>query len=101
MCIFSVGIINYIKFVASFQIKSAKSLRFKDEQDVQENANSEALVEDGVEEDEEEEETGAEILEGPRDITVLKGQSATFTATFTGNPKPVVSWLKKVSAERE
>ena len=54
-----------------------------------------------MEEDEEEEETGVEILEGPLDVTVLKGQSATFNATFTGNPKPVVSWLKKVSAVKD
>lgn len=80
-----------------------KSIRFKDEpEDVQDNTNGEANEEDeevevNEEEDEEDEETGVEILEGPRDITVLKGQSATFTATFTGNPKPVVSWLKKVS----
>lgn len=49
------------------------------------------------EEAEEEEDTEAEILLGPLDMTVLKGQSATFTATFTGKPQPVVSWLKKVS----
>lgn len=77
------------------RIKPVKSLKFKDQEEVQGNTNGEVIEEDGVEEDEEEEETGVEILEGPRDITVVKGQSATFTATFTGNPKPVVSWLKK------
>ncbi|XP_050702039.1 myosin light chain kinase, smooth muscle-like isoform X1 [Eriocheir sinensis] len=85
----------------SSKTKTVKSIRFKDEpEDVQDNTNGEANEEDeeveaNEEEDEEDEETGVEILEGPRDITVLKGQSATFTATFTGNPKPVVSWLKK------
>lgn len=48
------------------------------------------------EEEEEDEESGAEILQGPLDATVLKGQSVTFTAVFTGSPEPVVSWLKKV-----
>lgn len=84
-----------------------KSLRFKEEpEDVQENTNGEANEEDKAEEpaeeeDEDDEETGVEILEGPRDMTVLKGQSATFSATFTGNPKPVVSWLKKVSVRKD
>lgn len=88
-----------------FQIKTAKSIRFKDEpEDVQDNTNGEANDEDDkvdANEDEEDEEIGVEILEGPRDITVLKGQSATFTATFTGYPKPVVSWLKKVSVRQD
>lgn len=90
---------------SNFQTKTLKSIRFKDEpEDVEDNTNGEADVEDDkieADEDEDEEETGVEILEGPRDITVLKGQSATFTATFTGNPKPVVSWLKKVSVGRD
>ncbi|KAK4304915.1 hypothetical protein Pmani_023160 [Petrolisthes manimaculis] len=45
--------------------------------------------------EDEDEESGAEILQGPLDATVLKGQSVTFSAIYTGNPEPVVSWLKK------
>ncbi|XP_064106001.1 myosin light chain kinase, smooth muscle-like isoform X3 [Macrobrachium nipponense] len=40
-------------------------------------------------------EVGAEIISGPVDVTVLKGQSATLTASYTGKPEPLVSWLKK------
>ena len=47
-------------------------------------------------EDSEEEEEGAEILDGPHDVMVTKGQSATLSLTFTGYPVPEVTWLKKV-----
>merc|ERR1711962_574358 len=43
----------------------------------------------------EEEDEGAEILLGPIDMTAICGQSASFTASFIGNPEPTVSWLKK------
>lgn len=66
----------------------------EDEQQSDEKKEEESEEEE-AEEEEEEEDTEAEILLGPLDMTVLKGQSATFTATFTGKPQPVVSWLKK------
>nr|XP_027209309.1 myosin light chain kinase, smooth muscle-like isoform X3 [Penaeus vannamei] len=65
----------------------------EDEQQSDEKKEEESEEEEA--EEEEEEDTEAEILLGPLDMTVLKGQSATFTATFTGKPQPVVSWLKK------
>ena len=42
------------------------------------------------------EEEGAQIISGPDDIIVTKGQSATLTISFCGNPPPEVTWLKKV-----
>lgn len=38
---------------------------------------------------------GAQIVSGPEDITVTKGQSATMTVHFIGYPTPEVNWLKK------
>ncbi|KAK8746869.1 hypothetical protein OTU49_016869, partial [Cherax quadricarinatus] len=67
----------------------------KDENKEEEEDNKKEEEEKEEEEDEEEEESGAEIMQGPLDMTVLMGQSATLTATFTGKPEPVVSWLKK------
>lgn len=58
------------------------------------NENSEEKKENGIglDDKKEEQEFGAEITKGPMDMTALQGQSA----TFTGKPKPIVSWLKKV-----
>ena len=42
-------------------------------------------------------ETGAVIIDGPKDTTVLKGQEAVLKATFKGFPEPEVTWYKKVS----
>ena len=46
--------------------------------------------------EEQEDEEGAMITEGPVDVTALIGQSATLTAQYRGNPSPVITWLKKV-----
>ena len=43
-----------------------------------------------------EDEEGAQIVSGPQDVIVTKGESATLTLSFTGNPSPEVTWLKKV-----
>jgi len=69
--------------------------------------NSQALDEtdgecDFGETSEEEEEEGAQIVVGPEDITVTKGQSATMGITYIGTPTPIVTWLKKdVPVEEE
>ena len=43
----------------------------------------------------------AEIMQGPVDATVVKGQQASFSATFIGDPQPAVQWFKKVRGGKE
>lgn len=42
------------------------------------------------------EEEGAQIVSGPEDLIVTKGQSAVLQLRYSGSPAPEVTWLKKV-----
>lgn len=49
----------------------------------------------------EDDEEGVEIIAGPIDVIVTKGQSATLTLSYNGNPPPEVTWLKKDTILRD
>jgi len=42
--------------------------------------------------------TPALLVRGPADVNVLQGETVVLSATYCGQPEPIVRWLKGVSA---